>query len=427
MARVPAIRWWHLGLAIALLAGAVFRLIWVEDMEYKSDEIYMFERTRNVGVTEPWPWLGMVSNAQLHNPGMSVWVFLLPGKLLGGTEDPTVLARVTQVLSLAALGLMVVFALRWIPDEEREIWLWAVVIAAVNPPDVCLQRKIWAQSVLPFFSMLFLLAWWKRQHRGGAFAWGLVGACLGQIHMSGFFYAAGFALWTLVFDRRSVRWGSWLAGSFWGTLPLLPWIYYVLHAPSSELPSGRSWTNLLVPSFWLYWSTDPLGTGIWWPLLRQFREFLGYPILAGTPTYLVGVLYVLALGIGVLIYARAGYLVASGRWPWRELVMGKGPSTALAMGAALGGFGLLLTATGVPIGGHYLLVAFPLLYVWLARLALPRSAPRWPGRVLLATLCVAQFLVAADFLAYIHINQGAVDGYYGKAYGAQLERPDSSW
>ena len=99
------------------------------------------------------------------------------------------------------------------------------------------------------------------QRRGGAFGWGLVGACLGLVHMSGFFYSAGFALWTAVFDRRSVRWGSWLAGSLVGTLPLLPWVDYVLHAPPGEMPGGRSWTNWLTPSFWWYWVTEPLGVG----------------------------------------------------------------------------------------------------------------------------------------------------------------------
>lgn len=409
---------WLLGLVAALFAGAVLRLVWVADMEYKSDEVYMFERTRDVFVSEPWPWLGMPSNVQLRNPGMSVWVYLLPGKVFGGDRDPLVLARVTQVLSLAALALLVVFALRTFAGEEREVWLWAAVLAALNPHDICLQRKIWAQSALPFFSMVFLVCWWTRKSRGGAFGWGLVGACLGQIHMSGFFYAAGFALWTALFDRRSVRWGTWVAGSIVGALPLLPWLYYLWTVPPSDLPSQRSWLNAVTPSFWWYWATDAVGMCIWVPLLAQFADFLRYPLVAGVPTYLVGVCYVLALSIGAAIYARAGYLVVRGR------AVVPASATGLALGAALGGFGVLMTASGVPVGGHYLLVAYPLLYVWLARLALPGDAPRRLGRVLLVVLCLAHFVIATSFLVYIHVNEGAIEGYYGRAYGAQGAPPE---
>jgi hypothetical protein len=419
-----AVHWWHVGLAAALVAGAVLRLVCVQDMEYKSDEIYMFERTRAVGVTEPWPWLGIESGANLHNPGMSVWVFVLPGKLFGGGEDPTVLARVPQWGSIVALGLLVVFAFRSVAVEEREPWLWGVALAAVNPSVLWLHRKIWAQATLAPFSVLFLIGWWNRQRHWGAFLWGLVGACLGQIHMSGFFYAGGFVLWTALWGRKSARWGSWLAGSCLGALPLLPWINYVLHAPSQQMPVGN-WLNLLTFQFWRFWISEPLGEGVTEPLLRHFWEFLTYPVVDGQPTYLVGLLQVLAIGIGVLIYGRAARAAWRERRSWRVCWTGRPSQTELALGAALWGFGLLLTATGCLMQRYYLLVTFPLQFVWLAWLALtpPGDRPqcRKGARVLLLSMCVAQFLVSVGFLDYIHVNGGAVDGYYGTAYSAQGE------
>jgi hypothetical protein len=410
----------HLALAAVLLAGAVLRLAWVRDMEYKADEAYMFERTRHVGVTEGWPWLGMTSGVALRNPGMSVWVFLVPGKLFGGDKDPTVLARVPQVLSLAALVGLVAFAGRRVRPGEREAWLWAAALAAVNPVGVVLERKIWAQSVLPLFSLLLLLGWWHRRSRGGAFAWGLVGACLGQIHLSGFFYAGGFALWTALFDRRGPRWGSWLAGSAVGALPMLPWVVYLLNGPAGEVPTGRSWVNCFTFLFWWWWATDVLGLGISDPLVVHFREYLTYPVIGGRPTCLMGLAYALALGAGAAIYLRA--LPTAWREPrsWLDYWTGRSSPAGLAEGAALWGFGILLTASACFVLWHYLLVAFPFPFVWLARLALVGGERRRGGRALLAVLCLAQLLLTAGFLDYIHVNQGAVGGWYGTAYGAQV-------
>src|SRR5262249_3528505 len=52
---------WPIGLLVAFALGAVLRLIWVEDMEWKADEVWTFSQTQEVGHTKPFPWLGMPS------------------------------------------------------------------------------------------------------------------------------------------------------------------------------------------------------------------------------------------------------------------------------------------------------------------------------------------------------------------------------
>src|SRR5262249_8844333 len=98
--RLDFARFWPIGLVVALLAGASLRLVWVEDMEYKADEIYMFEQTQKASRDEPW--LGMESGVGLRNPGMSVWIFLLLAKVTGA-EEPTALCRVVMVLNIGAI------------------------------------------------------------------------------------------------------------------------------------------------------------------------------------------------------------------------------------------------------------------------------------------------------------------------------------
>src|SRR5262249_35004334 len=157
------------------------RLVWAEDIEYKGDEYWTFQRTQAVGRTEPFPWVGMPTSAGFVNPGMSAWVFLALGKL-AAAQSPPDLARAVQGLNVRALVLLVGFALRVVPREEREFWLWGAALAAVNPVAVLFHRKIWPPSVLPLFTLVLLAGWWRRERRWGAFTWGLVGALVGQIH-----------------------------------------------------------------------------------------------------------------------------------------------------------------------------------------------------------------------------------------------------
>ena len=412
---------WSIGLAGALILGAVLRLVWVMDMEYKGDEAWTFDRTQRVGRTEPFPWLGMDSSVKVSNPGMNVWVFLLLAKLFLA-RDPTTLARAVQLLNVSAIVLLVIFAFRMVLKEEREPWLWAAALVSVNPLAVLFHRKIWPPSVLPILTLLMLTGWWRRDRRWGAFTWGLVAVCLGQIHMPGFFLAGGFVIWAMLFDRERVAWKSWLIGSSLGALPLIPWLKYMF-TRFGDRPSFTKWSRLFEFKLWTHWATEPLGIGLKYALGRNFSEFLAYPIISGRPTYLVGLLHLLLIVLGVVILARAGYLAWRDRQRWRDLLVGTESETAFTVNAALLGFGILLTASMLPFHRHYLIVTFPLMYVWLARLALvhSRDPSKTPtlGRAFLVALCISESLLSAGFLYYIHVNQGAPRGGYGVAYGAQ--------
>jgi hypothetical protein len=412
-------RWgWAVGLALALVLGAGLRLIWVQDIEYKGDESWTFERTQRVGQAEPFPWLGMPTSANFRNPGMSIWVFLLLSKLFA-SHDPTTLARAVQCLNIAALVLLVWFACRTIPKQEREPWLWAAALGAVSPLAVLLQRKIWPPSVLPLITLVFLACWWQRDRRWAAFAWGLVGMCLGQIHMAGFFFAAGFALWALLFDRKRVAWLGWLGGSILGSLPLLPWLHYFLLQRGDGPVAPFRWWHFLECKFWLRWFTEPLGISLEYTLEADFWDFLNYPLLRGQPLYFGWLLHGLVIAVACVLLVRTGVRLWRKAPQWAVPSSSKASATAFTESASLWGFGVLLTALSLPIPRHYLAVAFPLEFVWLARWALGPSG-RWRlGRPLLATLCVTQFLITASFLGYIHVNQRAIHGDYGTPYGAQ--------
>lgn len=408
------------GLVAALCLGAVLRLIWVNDIEFKADEAWTFQQTQEAARSGTVRWLGMPCSAGFRNPGMSLWVFLLLGRI-AGADDPTSLARAVQVLSLMAIVGLLIFAWRWVPANEREAWLWAVALAALNPVAVVFHRKIWPPSVLPIFSLAMLAGWWRREEKWGAFMWGLLSAVMGQIHMAGFFFAAGFAAWAFLFDRRQVAWRGWLAGSFLGALPMIPWLGYLFTEWHGQ-PDPHRWVHLLEFKFWVRWVKEPLGFGLDYVLGDNWDDFLRYPLIQGRPIHLVWLLQNLLTLVGVFLLVRASYHLGQARCPLSRLVIGRHSPSAFTQSAALWGFGVLLSASGFYIQRHYLVVAFPLQFVWLARLALAPNEKRTGGlrfgRALLLTLCLGQFFLTAHFLEYIHRNQGAKDGDYGICYGA---------
>lgn len=166
--------------------------------------------------------------------------------------------------------------------------------------------------------------------------------------------------------------------------------------------------------FWLYGFTDALGLGLQYNLgWASFLEFLRYPLLAGVPTYLVGVAHVVVVLVGGVTLACG--LVAA----WRALRQGRKGSSADATTSALRAtfiaYGVLLTLTGVVLYRHYLIVTFPLEWVLFAGMAL---AIERHGRRLLLSLWASDLLIIAALLLYLHTHGGA-PGDYGTSYRRQ--------
>jgi hypothetical protein len=409
---VPA---WAAGLVLALAAGVFLRLLWPGDIEYRNDQLWLFNLTQQAGRSMSWPWLGLPSSAQILAPGASVWAIIGLARI-GGVTTPTGLGMAIKVLNCIALILLVGFAYWLVAAQERELWLWAAAFEAVNPVCVWLERKIWQPSIFPIFTLIFLAAWWRRARPWPAFFWGLIGALLGQIQGSGFFFAGGLALWAWIFDRRRVAWKSWLAGSVIGALPMIPWVVYMAHQTAQGgIPRSR-WHNVLDPRFYTAWFSIPFGVNLHDPLGPKFYAFLKYPLIGGIPTFGVAVLHLILLGIACSVLCLGVIHLWLDRGNWRVFLIGRESETAFTQQAALIGFGALMTFSGLPGHIHYMIIIFPLIFVWLARTVLHET---WPfpaaisGRQLLAMLCALQFLLSFMFLAYIHQNHGAPGGDFG--------------
>jgi len=422
------------GLFAAIAAGIVFRLIWIGDVEYKADEAWTFDQVQAFWQTHRVPLVGMRSSTGLPNPAMSIWVFLALSSVVPA-DTPLALTRAVQVVNVGAILLLAAFALVSIGRTEREPWLWSIALVSVNPFAVLFSRKIWAQDALPLFTLGALAGWWYRGRWWGGFAWGMLGAVLGQIHMAGFFFAAAFVGCTLFFDRGSVRWSGWFAGSILGSLPMLPWLTpLIVSFADFEVSDMRQWLELIslggldhvqsanlgfyLPVYLLQWFNMSLGIGLGYSLGADFVPFLSFPY----HTYLASVPMGGVMVIFFIILLRLYRGLRMDRFRTIELMFDPQSSTALALNAGFLGYGFLLTATLLPIYLHYFIITFSLPGLWLAWCVRAGSKNSdqsvTNGRLLLCVLVVAQACITMSFLSYIHEAE-SIRGDYGVVYHAQ--------
>lgn len=401
-------------LACAIACGIVLRLLWPADMEWKADEQRMFAWASAIGVTEPWPTVGMASGVALPNPGLSVWAFVPLARVSG---DPVALAQLVQLVNVVALlGFVAIGASRLIAGPARQLWFAGLALMAVNPIAVVLARKIWAQSLLPIVTVATLAAHASRRSWAGAFFWGVAGALSGQIHMSGFFLQGALALWTWLYERSSTggavtptRWSAWCTGSLVATVPMWPWALTVLR---SENGFSRDWLSTLIPRAAYSWFVDSLGINTPYVYRPESLSFLAEPRISGVPTYGMAIVHAALIGI-------AGYCLA--RWikTIRRPHVLPAPQDGdvwLWIQAAAFGMTALLMVAGVRARTHYLVIAYPLPFVWLAWLLLTHGGTR-----LYRTVVALQLAISITLLLQVHRDGGAANGAYGLTYRAQKE------
>jgi hypothetical protein len=367
----------------------------------------------------------MPTSQTVRNPGMGLWLFALPTQLFD-LHDPTQLARVVQWANIAALALLFWFAWNVVDRSDREAWLWGFAIACLNPLAVLFQRKIWPPSLLPIFCVVMLICWHARRRPLAAAGWGVCGAIIAQVHLPGLFFVAAFALSTRLFGQSPTRWRWWALGTSLAALPLIPWLLHIAAAGDNPRHNVFRPTRWLELKFWSHWMTEPFGIGLKYSLQNHFGDFLAQPLVGGRATYLVLLLHIVAGAIGAAAIVLFAWRFWQ-RWPARVPAMPRARSSParLACRAGFFGYGLLLTATALPFYRHYLILTFPLMYVWTAYLLLDCCTNlRWElpaRRAALAMLCGVQLALTVTFLHYIHTRGGAERGDYGRTYQAQRE------
>lgn len=384
---------------LVLTFAIVLRMLWPEDMEWKADEMLMHSMAAEAVQSGDLPFVGMKSGAGPDNPGFSVWPFVLMYSL---SDHPLNMVVFVQLINVLAL-VMMYFCVNKYEGKDREVLLLSLAIMAFNVLNIIWSRKIWAQNLLPLFTAAI---WWCYLHRHKnitLFFMGVLAALAGQLHISGFFYAAGFMLAVLVFKKFTFLQIRMYAGGFiLGLIPALPWMNHILHRHEA---SNIGISHIFKLEYFLHLFTDPLGINVLYSLgangTKHFNSEFKY-----IPLLLVIVVLI------VLLLAIYKWLKGSGA---KNMSWNKDSELLFLFMAFVVFPGLLLTLSASPVRSHYLIAAMPFAGIWLSWLLI--QAFRKKAFLFL----IPVLLLSGFFMYYIHKNKGCtLDGAdYGPTWQVQ--------
>lgn len=369
--------------------------MWPADMEWKFDEQEMF---RLAG--EAWknglPWMGMPSGAGLPNAGFSVWPFAL---LYGINPNPLFMGMGVQWLNAMALWLMLYCGSRYEESVRSRIY-WGLAAYAVSIMPVLFARKIWAQDLLPVFMALLWWVYVNRQKLPVLFLGGLLCSLAGQLHLSGFFYAAGWVLALLFFKQLSARqWLPLTLGGLVGFLPGIPWLQAVLQHGGGI----AHWSNLLKLEFWLRILTDTPGFNIYYAAAGELSTFSSLPYGLYCMGIIAAALFLCAL-VAIYMMIKQIFAKATDAQPINFLIM----AFVLIPG-------LLITVAAIPVRSHYMIGGLPFCSIGMAVFL---YHVRLKSLSILKFWIILQLLFTLSFLVFVHKKQH-IKGDYGSTYRVQ--------
>jgi len=203
------------------LLGAWLRLDRLELMEYKFDEAEMY-RLASLHASGRFQLAGMTSGVGVQNPPVAVHLFSL---VRAASADPQSLVYLPVALGVLAVPLC--FAVTR-AAFGLTAGLAASLLFATAPWAVMYSRKVWAQDLLPCFTVVLMgcavrLVRDRRPVFAGAFA--VILAIMVQIHYSALALAAvGLALMVMVRTRRV--YAGWGVGVALAALSFAPFLVY---------------------------------------------------------------------------------------------------------------------------------------------------------------------------------------------------------
>ena len=135
---------------LLIITGVFLRIRYFDLMEFKSDEVTA------ILITKYWlsrgvPQFGLMSSAGILNP--PGFIYLL-SPLVIITSSPLWIGFYITCFNIAALWLLYRLGIK---IGSSLAGFWACGFMAVHPWLILFARKIWAQSLLPFFVIAFLI------------------------------------------------------------------------------------------------------------------------------------------------------------------------------------------------------------------------------------------------------------------------------
>ena len=229
---------------VSVAIGCVLRLLWPLDMEWKADEKAFY------ALATQFPSVGILNSQGVPNAAMSNWIL---ASLRFVAESPVGLVTLIQGMNATALLGFIWLCFRFAQPSLRKSYLWGMQLFAVSPLPIIYSRKIWQQSLIPFFTFLMAYGVVHRRKFWGGFSFGILGMVICQIHQAGFFFFPIFLLFLYLLDRKEKKNVPWVfsvsTGILIGALGLVPWVLHCLSHPIGRKSAGTYFSNVVSLKF----------------------------------------------------------------------------------------------------------------------------------------------------------------------------------
>ena len=400
--------WWALALILAV--AALLRMGWPGLTEFKQDEAHLYSLALDVAEFRAFPLRGISSSVGLPNSPISVYLFALP---LFVWKSPLSATLFAGALSTASVALGYWLARRY---WGARVAVMSAVLYAAAPWAVIYSRKIWAQDLLPLFTLGCVAAgllgfvegrrWWQAAHL-------LLLALVAQIHLSGLALAP-LTLLLLVLFRRNVDRRGLLIGLGAAALSALPMGWYALSRVGGP-GEAIGWLGAHPVSL----TTDSIALALMVIQGAQVRGLAGAEAFRAFEATVPNFNSLLWLG-GALALAGLGLAL----WRWWAM---RGRPRPLAVSAGLVAAlwlvlpSLFFLAHATPVFPHYFIILFPAPFL-LAALALDAAMTRWRQAWLWAApvvIALAQMWLSLALLFFV--GQTHTPGAFGTPLGVLLE------
>ncbi|HYK07952.1 MAG TPA: hypothetical protein VEW42_00460 [Candidatus Eisenbacteria bacterium] len=216
---LPTNRWFLL--AIILISAGVFRLFYIQYIEFKSDEALNILLATRPLFHHPFAPASLASSAGILN--FPLLNYLLFPIVIFSTYPPTI-SFVIAVINVAAIGG---YFLLFSKYHGKLIAFLASTMIALSPWAILYSRKIWAQDFLlpmsfPFFFSVYKILEGKKRYW---LLFGISSLLLLQIHQLAVLLPASVFV-TLLIKRKRPFWRILILGILIGIIPAIPYFLY---------------------------------------------------------------------------------------------------------------------------------------------------------------------------------------------------------
>lgn len=214
-----------------ILVAAFLRFYQLPLTELDADQAILFSMPREAFLHGLIPATGTVSSIKMVNPPGYVYLFMPITALI---SNPLAGAFFTALLNVLAVLLVYIFTCRYYGRLAGTV---ATLLYATAVQDIIFSRFIWQPNLLPFFTVLFMLAlfWGAVEHRPGWLlaALPLLGFML-QLHTTAIYMAIPLTV-ALLLAYKKVRWRDLIIGSLLALLMFSTYFIWLVATHFADL------------------------------------------------------------------------------------------------------------------------------------------------------------------------------------------------